>query len=287
VGAMLTSMNMTQVSWGQNVSDSDHVWLEVPQTGEATLALPNNDVDTSFAFAVLIDTRTVMGSLTIPMEFGGLQELTLDSSIVTPPSEFAVTYGPAGNRWPIHTSQIDNSSSTLLLNLISFASFPSTGGVDTLAYVHFKLDSSGQNAVVTVDSTTLPPRNSLSFTNVSATKFTPTWSAGTVSVGAAAVDDRGIAPSAYVLQQNAPNPFNAQTTISFSLDRADHVTLTVYNVLGQQIITLVDEIREANQHKVVWDGIDAYGLPAASGTYLYRLEIGDAFEETRRMTLLK
>jgi len=279
-------MNMTSVSRGQNISDSDFVWLEVPQTGSATLSLPN-DVDTTFALGVLIDTRTVMGSLTIPMEFDGLQELTLDSSIVTPPGEFAVTYGPAGNRWPIHTSQIDNSTHSILLNLISFSSFPATGGVDTLAYVYFKLDSSGQNAVVTVDSTTLPPRNSLSFTDVSATPFTPGWSAGTVSVGAAAVDDGGMAPGAYGLQQNAPNPFNAQTTISYSLDRADHVKLTVYNVLGQQVVTLIDEIREANQHKVVWDGVDAYGLQAASGTYLYRLEIGDAFEETRRMTLLK
>jgi flagellar hook assembly protein FlgD len=106
-------------------------------------------------------------------------------------------------------------------------------------------------------------------------------------VGVASVGDDPVMPDAYVLHQNVPNPFNARTTIRFSLDRADHVKVTVYNVLGQQIVTLMDEIKEANQHKVVWDGVDAYGLPAASGTYLYRLEIGDVFEETRRMTLLK
>jgi hypothetical protein len=61
----------------------------------------------------------------------------------------------------------------------------------------------------------------------------------------------------------------------------------VYNVLGQEVVTLLDRKLDANKHEVIWDGFNAQGSAVASGTYFYRLKIGDEFEETRQMTLLK
>lgn len=89
------------------------------------------------------------------------------------------------------------------------------------------------------------------------------------------------------LAQNHPNPFNPVTAIEFSLRTPEHVTLSVYNVKGQLIRTLVDEPRKAGFHKdVKWNGSNAAGAQVASGIYFYRLMAGD-FVETKKMVLLK
>lgn len=93
-------------------------------------------------------------------------------------------------------------------------------------------------------------------------------------------------PTSYRLAGNYPNPFNPATTISFSLAQSGDVKLTVFNVLGQSVTTLVDGTMEAGEHNVVWNGTDANGNTVSSGVYLYRLEAND-FSETKKMTLLK
>ena len=89
------------------------------------------------------------------------------------------------------------------------------------------------------------------------------------------------------LNQNYPNPFNPTTTIGFTLRERSHVTLRVYNVAGQLVRTLVDEVRASGvSHTVDWDGRDARGTSVASGVYFYRLVTKDA-TRTRKMVLLK
>lgn len=88
-------------------------------------------------------------------------------------------------------------------------------------------------------------------------------------------------PQAFVLQQNYPNPFNPTTNIEFSLPNAEHVQLNVYNMLGQQVATVVNEVRGAGSHTVRFD---ASGL--GSGVYIYRLQAGENIANMR-MTLVK
>ena len=93
-------------------------------------------------------------------------------------------------------------------------------------------------------------------------------------------------PTAFALAQNYPNPFNPTTTIRFDLPQATNVKLVIYNILGQQVITLVEGLRPAGYHEVVWNGRDADGHAVASGMYLYRLTT-DAFVDSKKMVLLK
>jgi hypothetical protein len=88
-------------------------------------------------------------------------------------------------------------------------------------------------------------------------------------------------PVEFQLQQNYPNPFNPSTNISFMVPKAGHVTLKVYNILGQEVATLLDGFKAAQTYNIRFDG---NGL--ASGVYLYRLEEGNNFI-TRKMVLLK
>jgi flagellar hook assembly protein FlgD len=84
-----------------------------------------------------------------------------------------------------------------------------------------------------------------------------------------------------MLHQNRPNPFNPTTEIAFSLPEASQVTLEVYNIMGQKVVTLINGYVEAGEHTVIWDGSNV-----TSGMYLYRLKAG-AVDETRKMLLLK
>ncbi|MFH1866253.1 MAG: C25 family cysteine peptidase, partial [Candidatus Eisenbacteria bacterium] len=89
-----------------------------------------------------------------------------------------------------------------------------------------------------------------------------------------------------LLHQNHPNPFSPSTLISFSLLTAGEVDLTVYNVQGRLIRTLLGETRPAGEYEVAWDGADESGVDVAAGVYLYRLRLGEQ-EETRKMILVR
>ena len=93
-------------------------------------------------------------------------------------------------------------------------------------------------------------------------------------------------PKECALWQNQPNPFNPQTTLRFDLPVKGMVSLTVYNIKGQLVRTLVGGEKEAGRHSVVWDGRDHSGRRVASGVYLYRLET-EGFLSTKRMVLIK
>jgi hypothetical protein len=89
----------------------------------------------------------------------------------------------------------------------------------------------------------------------------------------AKVDERDSGlPEAYKLAQNYPNPFNPATTITYEIASSEHVKLVVYNVIGQKIRTLVNNVETAGSHTVVWDGRMDNGVAVPSGMYVYRLE---------------
>ena len=90
-----------------------------------------------------------------------------------------------------------------------------------------------------------------------------------------------IVPVTFSLFQNYPNPFNPTTKIKFSLTSPEMVKLTVYNVLGQKVETLIDQRLASGEYIVDFDG-----SKLASGVYFYRLQAGK-FDETREMVLLK
>lgn len=93
-------------------------------------------------------------------------------------------------------------------------------------------------------------------------------------------------PSTYTLSQNYPNPFNPETQIAYSLAEAGRVRLTIYNLLGQKVRSLVDATQATGSYEVRWDGRDEAGRRLATGVYLYRLE-ANGFSAVRRMVFLK
>jgi hypothetical protein len=95
-----------------------------------------------------------------------------------------------------------------------------------------------------------------------------------------------VAPESYALSQNYPNPFNPTTEIRFQLPEAGHVVLKIFNTLGENIVTLVDEDFAVGTHTVRWNAQNARGEKVPSGVYFYQLNTS-GFTETKRMILAK
>jgi hypothetical protein len=89
------------------------------------------------------------------------------------------------------------------------------------------------------------------------------------------------------LHQNYPNPFNPTTTINYSLPATSHVSLKIYDIIGREVVTLVNEVISAGFHTISWCGTESSNQSVGSGIYFYRLQTGDGKVLTKKMTLIK
>jgi hypothetical protein len=103
------------------------------------------------------------------------------------------------------------------------------------------------------------------------------------AVGEKTVD---IIPDAFQLSQNYPNPFNPVTTIEFRLPSSERAMIRVFDMMGREIVTLVDQNMAAGTYQVTWNGRDGSGMEVSSGVYFYRLEAG-AYTATEKMVLIR
>ena len=104
--------------------------------------------------------------------------------------------------------------------------------------------------------------------------------------GSDSIDDPTVPALSTALNSNYPNPFNPETTISYSLSQGENVKIEVYNVRGQLVRTLVNENKAAGHHKVVWTGVDNNNRPVSSGVYYYKMTAGK-YSSSKKMILMK
>ena len=93
-------------------------------------------------------------------------------------------------------------------------------------------------------------------------------------------------PVTYILHQNYPNPFNPVTTLRYDLPENSLVNVTVYDMLGRQVKTLINQTQDAGYRSIVWDATNDYGKPVSAGIYLYQIQAGE-YISTKKMILLK
>ncbi len=133
----------------------------------------------------------------------------------------------------------------------------------------------GQSATITVtfDAGALPAGEYQSRITVTHSGAgSPVQIPVTMDVGTSAGDIAAQLPTVFALHANYPNPFNSSTEIRFDLPAASAITLSVYNVVGQHVLTLVDGVRDAGSHAVSWHGIDKRGADVGTGIYIVRME---------------
>ena len=212
-----------------------------------------------------VTTDFMMGQSTIPIILAGdsiVRHLVVYRTDATIHGVVLIDGSPPGFPVTMMAANFDTASS-------SGPSEPGTG--------NFTLKVSSQISQYTIFPVKLPPNF------VTETVVAPPGASGiVVNVTTTSVEGKGQeTPAEFRLEQNYPNPFNPGTTIRFSLPQRSHVTLTVFNLLGQNVGTLVDETRDAGHHHALFD---ASGL--ASGVYLCRLQAG-GFVQVRKMIVVK
>jgi hypothetical protein len=165
------------------------------------------------------------------------------------------------NGEPIFVPQTQNTASGTWSSLGTGSSNGVLGGVAALAVVGNEVYVGGE----------------FTLAGGIASTFIARWIGGATNVEPISID----MPSTYLLQQNYPNPFNPSTTILFSIPTSEFVTLKVYDLLGREIATLVNENLSAGSYSY---NFDAKNL--TSGVYLYKLQAGK-YSETKKMLLSK
>ncbi len=193
-------------------------------------------------------------------------------------------------------ANIDEENNKVLIGLISMVYGPKDAliaGDGKIAELTFRIDDATLDQFEINPFETTNPGHSLSlvYNNTAGGKLVvdhanPEVQGNTIALTKNPGDAAGITPTTYSLGQNYPNPFNPSTTIAYSLKNPGHVKISVYNVLGQNVRTLVNEFKDANAHTAVWNGMDDAGNVVSSGVYFYRIQTGD-YSDIRKMVLMK
>ena len=108
-----------------------------------------------------------------------------------------------------------------------------------------------------------------------------------VNASAAVLSINGeLLPEVFSLHQNYPNPFNPVTKLRYDLPENGLVTIIIYDMLGRQVKTLINQTQDAGYRSVIWDATNDYGKPVSAGIYLYQIQAGE-YMQTKKMVLLK
>ncbi len=97
----------------------------------------------------------------------------------------------------------------------------------------------------------------------------------------------GLSWTTWRLFNARPNPFNVSVSMAYEIPVQTHVTLTVYNTLGQEVVRIVDQVLIPGRYEAVWDGINARGIRVSAGIYLYRIKCASGYTATKKMVFLK
>jgi hypothetical protein len=152
--------------------------------------------------------------------------------------------------------------------------------------IRFSIDINARRQLVTID-TCWDDRNLSTIFGLAdgLTEITPAIQIGYIGIGVG-VDGDVVTPLNFALDQNYPNPFNPETNIDYSLPVETDVSLIVYNLLGQEVKTLVNGRVAAGHHTAHWDGKNENGVNVPSGVYFYKMSTSD-FTQTNKMIMVR
>jgi hypothetical protein len=214
---------------------------------------------------------------------GGVVEAEQWESVLIGFEDVTVTDANADGAFASHNPPLNNNHGEFFIN-------DGSGNVrvelqDGNHFYHNLWDSTLFNfpgSVLIKDSATFDQLNGILYFSFSFYKLIPRYNSDFIGYTIVDVeDDINVTPSAYNLNQNYPNPFNPSTTISYSIPKAGNVVLKIYNILGQEVKTLINQHQQPGSYKI---NFNASSL--TSGVYFYSIK-ADGYSQVKKMMLIK
>ena len=246
--------------------------VSVSNTTSQKFIIPNPQVAGSHEFITLVLDKNQQYYFAVRTkdEVGNLSELSNITQGVTSPIFYKQIYYIQDTSYVTLKTYPDTSA--IPNNIVQFNGL----GIET-GYINFKSNTTIHISPMRRKDNSMD--NSVDLTDLSLLiGYLTGWSNVDTTQAPIAVESQ--------LNQNYPNPFNPSTNIEFSLQKAGNVKITVYNIMGQTVKTLINETKPAGKHIISWDGKDYVGEQVASGLYFYRLESNQQIY-TKKMLLLK
>jgi hypothetical protein len=256
---------------------------DVFRVGKAEFSSP-----TEFTVPLQVFHDEDLAAMDIPLSFS--KGVTLNN----------VTFeGTAVKDFDAKIAGIDNEKNRVVIGLVGMVYTlkenanlkPAPDGDNTVAVLHFTLNDPNLETLEIVPFSNDNPKHELMYVynewvndvpNVQS--LNPDFQGGSITLESRTPTAN--LPTEFALSQNVPNPFNPTTVVEYALPKDAQVNISIYNVLGQHVKTLVNDLQRAGRLTVTWDGTDASGTSVASGVYFYKIRAGD-FSSTKKMVLLK
>lgn len=259
----------------------DFVMLTVGETYRARIA---NLTDLSLTGRVSSQPITANGSVPIS---GGTMTVDNDFGLPVELTSFVAKgdYGFINLKW-VTESEINNLGFSVERKLASDEDFELIASYTTVESLSGSGNSSSQSEYSFNDSTVIPDKEY----TYRLLQHDYNGRINVQQILASAIAKEPL-PTEFGLAQNYPNPFNPETTIKIGLPEQSKVKITIYNILGQEILTLINKNMEAGYHKLKWDGANRFGAQTSSGLYFCVLQIktlkGKTISKNRKMIKLK
>jgi hypothetical protein len=297
----LTIDPVTNVLYGISSGSSEAELVKVNDTGGD--GFTQYSLDIGFMIGIAFDTSGTLygatsngGIYTIDLSDGSYTLFTTASIQLS-----AITFNPLTNQmWAapkviigvkdkIYTIDLTTGEATLIGQtgfgiLTNDLAFDENG---TMYGVIGGANEGGQLITINTTDGSGSLVGDIGFQNVVGLAYTITGNVNSITPD----DDKNFLPQEFALSQNYPNPFNPSTSIEFSVPVDTKVTLTIYNLLGQVVTTLVNEEVSAGNYSTVWNGADDNGFQVSSGIYFYEMKAngnnGTAYSQIKKMVFLK
>jgi methionine-rich copper-binding protein CopC len=239
-------------------------------------------VDNTVVIPLVIANDNGVAAIDIPLTFSEgvtLKEVTFENTRV--------------EHFDLKISKIDNAQRNVVIGLIHQLSEtpkePLTAGEGPVANLVFEVNDPSVKEIRLSENESLEGHSLVFVYNtrsqpgqIAFDEVSPDFPAVSVALSGVA----GSLPTEYALDQNYPNPFNPTTEIGYALPANADVELSIFNVLGQKVATLVEGQQPAGYHTVTWNGTNSDGSSVASGIYFYRIT-SEKFNTSKKMMLLK
>ena len=285
----LSSINLAPVLAtieDQQIAEDSVLTVEVSATSVLSYSMSFTATSDTSDVAVSLEDTTL--TATPSLNWFGISVITViatDENELSDTTDFTLTVN-AVNDAPVaydDTIMVDHNT--------DFVGALIASDVDDVEYSFYLLSSpSSGNVTVSVEgSYVYSPRTDFSgsdsFTFTVCDYSLCDTATVLITIHPLSIDETSL-PTEYAIHQNYPNPFNPITTLRYDLPENSLVKITVYDMLGREVKTLINQTQDAGYRSVIWNATNDYGKPVSAGIYIYQIQAGE-YNSTKKMVLLK